>query len=177
MILYHKGNILKQILKDEAYMDYDSLFLNNNGFELSVPMSRLMTDSDSRKELPKIKGVYIVASKDLMKKGFLEKGTGGFFEGKDPNVSIEVLNLNWVQNSRIFYIGKAGGFHKSGKPLKSTLKSRITDMARFGNGHRAPHSGGRYLWQLAFSKELLVYFKTCSENEEPRKIEEDLRTR
>lgn len=69
---------------------------------------------------------------------FLSHGTGGFFKGKDPNVSITELETNWVENTCVVYIGKAG----------TTLQKRLNQYLKFGNGQNIGHWGGRYIWQI-----------------------------
>ena len=86
------------------------------GFTGFKTMKELFKDSSI---IPQIKGVYMVLNPT--KKGeFLPVGTGGHFKRKDPNVSIDVLKLNWV-DSLVVYIGQAGG-GASNATLNSRLK-------------------------------------------------------
>ena len=80
---------------------------------------------------------------------FLSRGTGGFFKGKDPNVSITELGTNWVKNTCVVYIGKAG----------TTLRKRLNQYLKFGNGQNIGHWGGRYIWQIKNSGNLLLCWK------------------
>lgn len=59
--------------------------------------------------VPARKGVYIVLRENDGEPKFVETGTGGFFKKKNPNVSIVELNKNWLEDSSIMYMGKAGG--------------------------------------------------------------------
>ena len=77
------------------------------------------------------------------------------------NVSIAELRDNWVPDEAIIYIGKA-----------TSLKSRLGSYLRFGEGKFATHWGGRYIWQLKDSRELLVCWKETDEN--PRVVEEEM---
>ena len=70
--------------------------------------------------IPAQKGVYLVLNMSDKKVEFLLKGAGGFFKGKDPNLSIADLKSNWVKNCRTIYIGKAGSLSS-----EATLKNRI----------------------------------------------------
>lgn len=45
--------------------------------------------------VPKSPGVYLVLNL-TKQKDFLEKGTGGYFKGKEPNVSLAELDANWI---------------------------------------------------------------------------------
>jgi hypothetical protein len=124
--------------------------------------------------LPDSQGIYFVIyphewPEDL----FLAKGTGGHFKGKDPNVSIEELWSNWVEDADILYIGKAGGIRNNGTPIKSTLMKRIIMLLRFGNGKNIGHRGGRYLWQHENSPDFRVYWYRCTD-ENPICLEKQL---
>lgn len=92
---------------------------------------------------------------------FLPVGTGGFFKGKDPNVSIEELQANWVDGTPVVYIGKA-----------TSLKSRLSQYMRFGQGANVGHFGGRYIWQIPGSENLLVCWKPT--DSDPRTVEAEL---
>jgi|SRR5690606_20361991 len=85
--------------------------------------------------LPKVKGIYIILYTEDSP-NFLSSGTGGAFNGRDPNVSIEELERNWVKNAPIIYIGKAGGESSS-----ATIHSRLKQYFRFGEGKPIGHWG------------------------------------
>ena len=107
--------------------------------------------------LPAVPGVYLIVNKDNPPH-FLKVGTGGHFNGKDPNVSEAELKANWVSGACVLYIGKA-----------TSLKKRLGQYMRFGKGANAGHWGGRYIWQLADADRLLVCWKPT--NEDPRTVE------
>lgn len=146
-------------------MDFNSLEeIKKNGFIGFKTIGELCIDSDI---LPKKKGVYLVLH--LVKKPvFLINGTGGFFKGKNPNVQIDELNNNWVKNSKVVYIGKAGG-----NLSKATLHSRLKQYLDFGRGKSVGHWGGRYIWQISNSNELVICWKEL-DKEEPNIIESGL---
>ncbi len=108
--------------------------------------------------LPDLPGVYMLIRKSTSDPTFLEIGTGGHFKGKDPNVSQSVLISNWVPEACVVYIGKA-----------TSLKKRLGQYMRFGKGANVGHWGGRFIWQLADADQLLVCWKTTSED--PRAVE------
>lgn len=117
--------------------------------------------------IPKVIGIYMVLNK-VNNPGFLFPGEGGFFDGKDPNVSLDELELNYVDNSLVIYIGKAGNL--SGQV---TLRSRISKYLRFGQGKNASHWGGRYIWQLRNYMNLVFCWKPTPDSD-PREIEKSL---
>ena len=134
------------------------------GFTGFLTIKNLMDDSSS---IPKTKGIYLVLnlSKNIE---FMEIGTGGFFKGKNPNVSISELKTNWVDDTIVVYIGKAG---KDGS--NATLQSRLKQYFKFGQGYNIGHYGGRYIWQLKNSLDLVVCWKTLP-NDDPRSVESQL---
>ncbi|WP_313386554.1 hypothetical protein [Chishuiella sp.] len=132
------------------------------GFE---KMSNLFIDNSS---IPKIKGVYLVLNPNFKKFDFINIGTGGYFKGKNPNVSIDELKLNWVKNSLVVYIGKAGS-----DTSKATLNSRLKQYFGFGQGKNIGHWGGRFIWQLKNSSDLIVCWKPLL-NDDPRTFENQL---
>lgn len=149
--------------------DFDSSLIKDTGFSKGPIIGELMSNRISFNAIPKVKGVYLIVSEENSDKKFLRAGTGGFFKGKDPNVTLSELEHNWVEETSIFYIGKAGS-----NTGTATLNSRIKQLIKFGCGQNIGHWGGRLLWQLAFANELYIYYKTCSETEDPREIEKNL---
>jgi hypothetical protein len=128
------------------------------GFTGFKKMSELFLDSSF---LPENGGVYLVLNTDNKPGEFLTKGTGGYFKGKNPNISLEELKLNWVDYTKVVYIGKA-----------TSLKSRLRQYFSFGQGKNIGHYGGRLIWQLKFSKDLVVCWKSLSTD--PREFDADL---
>lgn len=138
------------------------------GFVGFVKMGELFHDTSC---IPPIKGVYFILKTDKKPPEFLSIGTGGYFNGENPNVSIAKLKSNWVEGIIVIYIGKGGGFNKKkGVESYATLKSRLKTFISFGNGNKAAHRGGKYIWQLKNSAELLVCWLPTPEKE-PTDIE------
>jgi len=128
------------------------------GFTGFKKMSELFLDSSM---LPDNNGVYLVLNIDNKPGEFLTVGSGGHFKGKDPNISLADLKFNWVDNTKVVYIGKA-----------TSLRSRLRQYFGFGQGKNIGHYGGRLIWQLKYSKDLVVCWKTLSTD--PREFEADL---
>lgn len=139
--------------------------LRKAGFTGFIPVADLWRD---RSAIPKSRGVYMVVRTAKGIPEFLEKGTGGLFKGKDPDVSTETLHANWVSGTCVVYIGQAGGGASS-----ATLHSRLTQYLRFGQGKAAGHRGGRHIWQLKDAAGLLFCWKTLSE-QDPARVETEL---
>ena len=141
-------------------------FFQAQGFEGFKTMGELM--DGARTLIPSQKGVYVVLRESKSAPQFLTEGTGGFFKGKNPNVSLAELKDNWVEGTPVVYIGKAGGAGSS-----ATLQRRLGQYLRFGQGANVGHWGGRYIWQLADSRDLIVCWKSLA-NEEPREVERQM---
>ena len=132
------------------------------GFVGFKTMQELFGDSS---QLPAIKGVYLVLNLDTKAPSYLQVGSGGHFKGKNPNITIPELKSNWVDKTIVVYIGKAGRETSS-----ATLKSRLKQYFGFGQGKNIGHWGGRLIWQLATSNNLVVCWKALP-NEDPRTFE------
>jgi len=123
--------------------------------------------------VPEERGVYMAIYLGSNPPEFMVKGTGGFFK-KDPNYGIDYLNKRWVNGSVVLNIGQAGGI-RNGKWSNATLRKRITDYVKFGNGHdKIGHSGGRLIWQLKNNSKFLICWKTLPNKiADPRQVEID----
>jgi len=128
------------------------------GFTGFKKMSDLFLDSSI---LPDSNGVYLILNADNKSGDFLPVGSGGHFKGKNPNVSLAELKANWVDNTKVVYIGKA-----------TSLKSRLRQYFGFGQGKNIGHYGGRFIWQLKYSKDLVVCWKALTTD--PREFEVEL---
>lgn len=128
-------------------MDFNAIEkIKEAGFRGFVSVENLYNFGYS--SIPEDGGVYMILRKSVSKPVFLSKGTGGYFKEKEPNVCIDVLKANWVAETCVMYIGKA-----------TSLRKRISQYIRFGHGANVGHYGGRFIWQLADSKDLIVCWK------------------
>jgi len=127
---------------------------------------------DDKSFIPNIKGVYLVMTPTLDEPTFVNPGLGPKLYKKktNPNVSLEELNLNWVNETSVVYIGKAGGFKKDGTEMDATLRSRLRTYLNFGLGKDVRHYGGRYIWQIKDAPNLIFCWKPTPKDD-PRKIE------
>lgn len=146
-------------------LDYNNITsIKESGFLGFVKLHDIFNNS----LIPDIKGVYMILCCEPKPPEFLTVGTGGHFKGRDPNISIAELKHNWVENTIVVYIGKAGG-----DDSKATLRSRLIQYFRFGQGKNVGHYGGRLIWQIKNPKELVVCWKPLP-NDDPRIVEAEL---
>ncbi|MFD1203197.1 hypothetical protein ACFSWE_13150 [Leucobacter albus] len=139
--------------------------LEQAGFTGFVSVERL---AEHPAVIPNERGVYVLLRPNTDPPGFLETGSGGFFKGKNPNVSVDVLAANWVENTPVLYIGKAGD-----PGSRATLRSRLRQYLGFGAGRNVGHWGGRYVWQLADAQQLEFAWLALPDGA-PSAVESDL---
>lgn len=124
---------------------------SNSAFERSALIERGFVGWASFAHLrntdacPDVCGVYVVARSALTEPAFVNQSCGGWFKGRDPTVTAAELRANWVSDATIVYIGKA-----------NNIRRRLREFAKFGAGQNIGHWGGRLIWQLADSDELVV---------------------
>ena len=96
------------------------------------------------------------------------------FDGFAPVSALRASNCcevphepGWIENTAVLYIGKAG------PGRTATLKSRLQAYIQFGQGRPVGHRGGRYIWQLLHSCDLVVCWKATG-SLSPRDVEKEL---
>lgn len=104
--------------------------------------------------VPETRGVYLVARKSRKPVRFLAESCGGKFKQREPSVAEESLKKRWLSAPVVLYVGKAGGTDQA-----TSLRARLHSYMRFGLGQPCAHWGGRYIWQLADARDLLVFWK------------------
>ena len=116
--------------------------------------------------IPAAPGTYRVVADVGFTPQYRNKSSTIPFKGKDPSIDVAVLKDKWVNSAQVIYIGKAGGLNQ-----RATLRQRIKAYIKFGNGLKAAHWGGRYIWQLENVDELYLEWETCGADEEPATLE------
>ena len=138
--------------------------VRSEGFEGFVTVRQLRTNPDLA---PDSRGVYLVLMPDGFISDFVERGTGGRFKGRDPNRPIDLLRTHWIDGTAVLNIGQAGGNGSS-----ATLRKRLRQYMRFGAGEAVGHWGGRHIWQLADSDDLIICWKVTEGD--PRVVEREM---
>jgi hypothetical protein len=165
-VVRHIDQLEKKMTQHEYELSFDSIqALEEQGFEGFYTVDELR---NAAREIPAERGVYLVLYLKKTRPEFLSVSSGGWFKGEDPTVNVTVLEEKWILNTPVIYIGQAGG-----GTSKATLHSRISQLLDFGNGKAVGHKGGRYLWQIKDSHELVLCWKTTVEDD-PRQVEHDL---
>lgn len=131
--------------------------LRRAGFEGFVSVGSLR-ESDCA-AVPEAPGVYVMLLPDGGKPRFLPASPAARLKGEDATVSIVELEENWVPDTALLYVGKAGG-----RGSTATLKARIRQYLDFGRGRPVGHRVGRYVWQLAGSSMLILCWKATEDS-------------
>jgi hypothetical protein len=140
---------------------FDRRGLQSLGFTGFVSFAELLDSWLS--VIPTTGGVYAVLRESDADPAFCPANPGGRFKGKDPTVDASVLTAAWIDGCAVIYIGKG-----------DNLQRRLREYARFGRGDPIGHWGGRYIWQLADSADLIVAWRRCNEGETARETEVEL---
>jgi hypothetical protein len=116
-----------------------------------------LADPDAARKIGR--AYYIVTQPTSTEPDFLKSNPGGWFKGRNPTVDAAALHANWVYGAEFVYVGKA-----------DNMRRRLRQFAQFGAGKPIGHWGGRLIWQLARSKDLLVAWRETP-GEVPKEVE------
>lgn len=140
--------------------------IRSEGFGGFVTVRELM--DCERQSVADLPGVYCIVYPFSTAPVFLSASPGGHFKGKDPTVPISLLQSRWCEDTPVIYIGIAGG-----DGSEATLRSRLRQYMKFGQGLPVGHWGGRLIWQLENHRSLQVCWKTALDCQ-PREYESRL---
>ena len=148
-------------------LDFTDESLRNAGFDGFTTFAALL--DDRLESVPSQAGAYVVIRASGASPRFLDTSCGGHFKGRDPAVSRQTLVEKWIDDCAVIYIGKAD----RSSPRRS-LRRRLHEYARFGRGDPIGHWGGRFIWQLADSNDLLVAWRVAREGQTGADAEAEL---
>jgi hypothetical protein len=148
------------IMSEAGSMRFKGPGIRDEEFEGFVTFSDLR--AGGIKAVPTCGGVYIVLYEGNHPPNFLDVSVGGWFKDKDPSVSRDRLLAKWVGGTDVVYIGKASS--------TIGLRKRLQLYMDFGAGRPVAHKGGRYIWQIENSHDLVVAWK-CATEETAERLE------
>ncbi len=138
-------------------MEFSQKSLKTQGFSGWIPFSAIRSS-----DCPEQGGVYVITYDSPGPVAFAPRSRGGWFKGKDPSVSVQVLHAIWVEGTEVVYIGKG-----------DQLRRRLQQFADFGTGKPIGHWGGRLIWQLEIAEALRVAWKPTPDKV-PVQVESDM---
>ena len=141
--------------------DFTRRALTNDGYVGWTPFAALRQRSTA--VIDEDGGTYVVVRVTNGPPTFLRESPAGHFKGENPTVPVQQLRANWVAGARVLYIGKG-----------DDLDVRVRCMAAFGAGKRVAHRGGRLVWQLKESAQLLVAWRRVRPSFTPKTDEDDM---
>jgi hypothetical protein len=130
--------------------DFTRTGLTRLGFQGWVKFADLA--AGNYRQIPeRAHGIYVVLRSGKAMPRYVRKSPAGTFRG-DPSKPANFLTDNWVERAAVVYIGKAD--LRRNKP--HALRTRLKEFTVFGSGGELRHWGGRLIWQLSDSADLLV---------------------
>jgi hypothetical protein len=114
-------------------------------------------------EVPLEPGAYVWLYEKPGRPKFLAKSPAGWFKGRDPTIAVDDLRGRWIDDTSIVYVGEAGD-------LRRRLKQRLS----FRAGRPVGAWGGRALWQIPASGDLVFAWRTTSSKQAAVALEREL---
>lgn len=115
--------------------------------------------------VPEVEGAYVVLRTGGASPRFLKRSPAGWHKGTDPTYPIAKVRARWVEGAEVLNVGKAR------RTASTNLRVRLKAYARFGAGANTGHAGGRAIWQLGDSSELLVAWVAARSGETAEQLE------
>ena len=133
---------------------FNSAALKSDGFVGFVSVETLRAAACA--QIPELIGVYVVIRPSIKRPKFLAEGPPLKRKGKElPSFTNEQLSARWIDAIDVIYIGMAGEEGVNDSTLRSRIRQFVAEPP-------ASHRGGRAIWQIEDSKDLLFAWKIVS---------------
>lgn len=158
---------MSQLISQYQVNRGDTIYEDENFIEKNMFLDRRFEYGGTVGQLYENKGNYfgvyiVVIPNNFGKICFYEKSNSGCWKGKDPTVSIDILQDKWIDNTNILYIGKSSS---------KFVKKRMMEHIKFWNGTPISAYGGRIIGQLQNFENLEVWYL---KSDNPDKTEKTL---
>lgn len=111
--------------------------------------------------IPMGPGIWVLLRPSDFDVAFLTKSTAGTFKKKDPSLSRDSLEKEWVAEASVLYIGKAS----AGSQGNRGLRKQIQEFLDYGRGRPTVVWDARLVWQLRDALDLVVAWKELPASE------------
>lgn len=141
--------------------------LESAGFEGFFTIGQV--HRESALGVPDARGVYVVLVRGDAPHELRPRSSAPVWRGMDPAEPLEVLTPRWVDGASQLYVGAAAG-----PGVRNRLRQRIKRFLRFGHGKVVGHWAGRAIWQLREASRLVIAWRPCSDDDDPRVLAQGL---
>ncbi len=124
---------------------------------------------ESAMGVPDERGVYLVLVRGDAPHEIRARSSAPVWRGQDPAESVEALTERWVADAVLLYAASANG-----PGVRHRLRQRLKRFLRFGHGKVVGHWSGRAIWQLREASRLVLAWRVCAPEEDPRAITREL---
>ncbi|SEJ58946.1 hypothetical protein SAMN04487917_107202 [Arthrobacter sp. yr096] len=121
---------------------------------------RALDDLDPMR-IPQGRGIFVVLRPADFEPVFLNKSTAGTFKKKDPSLTREALQAEWVADASVLYLGKAS----AGSQGNRGLRKQIQELLDYGRGRPTVVWDARLIWQLRDALDLVIAWKELPASE------------
>lgn len=133
---------LRKVAEKTPRLPWDVPGLKTRGFKGFAPIITLQQNAFA--DVPKQRGIFLVAWLTQRKPNFLERSPAGKARGLDATVSVPQLAVKWIPGAVPLFLARTVDTDRG-----SHLRGRIEEFIEFGQGKDLELADGKFIWQIA----------------------------